>query len=253
VDDDNWLAPDWVETAAAVMEEHPEVGALGGLSEGVFETPPPSWLEPFKTLLAIGPHGVAPGDVTERPGLLWGAGLVLRKQAWVRLEQIGFVPALVGRAGGALSTGEDTELCLALRLAGWRLWYEPRLRLQHYMPAGRLTWDYLRRLHRTNGAATVHHDPYYFALRRGAPDRLAPLRRRWWWQGLASIKTLALRPRTLARYLGGVPEADALAVQMDTAVARLMALLRLRGAYDRAVARALRIPWSQAGPGAGTA
>jgi glycosyltransferase involved in cell wall biosynthesis len=252
VDDDNWLAPDWVETAASVMEDHPEAGALGGFSEAAFEAPPPSWLEPFKTLLAIGPAGVAGGDVTEWPGLLWGAGLVVRKQAWLRLERAGFQPALVGRAGAALSTGEDTELCLALRLAGWRLWYAPGLRLRHYMPAGRLTWTYLRRLHRTNGAATVHHDPYYFALRRQAPDRLAPLRRRWWWQVVASLKAIAGEPRALVRYLAGPSEGDALAIQLDTRLARLGALLRLRGRYDRGVRRALSIPWHDARPDSST-
>jgi hypothetical protein len=250
VDDDNWLAPDWVETAARVMEAHPAVGALGGLSQAVFEAPPAAWLEPFKALLAIGPAGVAGGDITQAPGLLWGAGLVVRKEAWLRLERVGFVPALVGRAGAALSTGEDTELCLALRLAGWRLWYEPGLRLQHYMPAGRLSWAYLRRLHRTNGAATVHHDPYYFALRRQTPDRLAPLRRRWWWQVLASLRSIAGAPGALGRYLAGPPEGDALAIQLDTRLARLGALLRLRGHYDRAVRRALGIPWQDARPDA---
>ncbi len=250
VDDDNWLAPEWVETAAAVMDAHPEAGALGGFSEGVFEVPPPPWLSQFQALLALGPRGVQGGDVTDWPGLLWGAGLVLRKQAWTQLERVGFAPALVGRAGTALSTGEDTELCLALRLAGWRLWYEPKLRLQHFMPAGRLTWSYLRRLHRTNGAATVHHDPYYFALRRDTPDPIAPLRRRWWWQALAACKAAALQPRALARHLAGVREGDATAIQLDTLFARLAALLRLRSAYDGNVARVLSLPWRDAGRGA---
>ncbi len=250
VDDDNWLAPEWVEIAAAVMDQHPAIGALGGFSEGVFEAPPPPWLAQFQALLALGPRGVPGGDITEWPGLLWGAGLVLRRRAWTELERVGFAPALVGRAGSALSTGEDSELCLALRLAGWRLWYEPRLRLQHYLPAGRLTWSYLRRLHRTNGAATVHHDPYYFALRREAPDVLAPLRRRWWWQALAALQAVALRPRALGRYLSGVREGDATAIQLDTLLERIRALVRLRGEYDRSVRRALEVRWRDAGPGA---
>jgi hypothetical protein len=106
----------------------------------------------------------------------------------------------------------------------------------------------LRRLHRTNGAATVHHDPYYFALRRRTPDRLAPLRRRWWWQALASLKAIAGEPVALARYLAGPAEGDALGVRLDTQFARLGALLRLRGQYDRGVRRALSIPWHDARP-----
>src|SRR5687768_534263 len=33
VDDDNWLAPDWVATAARLMAQLPDVGALGGFIE----------------------------------------------------------------------------------------------------------------------------------------------------------------------------------------------------------------------------
>ena len=40
------------------------------------------------------------------------------------------------------------ELTRALRLSGWKLRIDQRLRLQHFMPSNRLQWTYLRRLQR---------------------------------------------------------------------------------------------------------
>ncbi|RYE89380.1 MAG: glycosyltransferase family 2 protein, partial [Cytophagaceae bacterium] len=37
VDDDNWLAPDYLGTALEIMEANPEIGALGGVPEAVCE------------------------------------------------------------------------------------------------------------------------------------------------------------------------------------------------------------------------
>jgi glycosyltransferase involved in cell wall biosynthesis len=250
VDDDNWLAADWVAIAAAVMATHPDVAACGGFSEAVYEAAPPSWLAPFTPLLAVGPTATPAGDITDAPGLLWGAGLVLRLAAWQALVRGGFEPLLVGRTGRALTTGEDAELCLALRLAGWRLWFEPRLRLRHYMPASRLSWPYLRRLHRSNGMASVRHDPYYFAMREGARDRLARWRRRWAWQALAAVKEMARRPRAaLALLTGGGRAGDAGVAQLDVLLGRARMLLVLRGAYDRTVQCVARAPWRKGAAG----
>ena len=71
---------------------------------------------------------------------------------------------MVGRQGSCLSAGEDTELCLALRLAGWTLRYDPRLRLIHHLPADRLNWPYLRALQRGFGSASIQLAPYHALL-----------------------------------------------------------------------------------------
>ena len=47
VDDDNWLAPDWVACAWEVMQAHPDVGACGSHGEPAFEgAAPPEWFAP---------------------------------------------------------------------------------------------------------------------------------------------------------------------------------------------------------------
>ncbi|MGH7265987.1 MAG: hypothetical protein ACREMB_14255, partial [Candidatus Rokuibacteriota bacterium] len=58
-----------------------------------------------------------------------------------------------------INSGGDAEICFALRLAGWRLWFEPRMRLRHFIQTHRLDWWYLRRLFRGVGASSVGFDP----------------------------------------------------------------------------------------------
>jgi GT2 family glycosyltransferase len=45
VDDDNLLAPDYIETAVRIAQEHPGLGAFGGKCLPEFETKPDPWLE----------------------------------------------------------------------------------------------------------------------------------------------------------------------------------------------------------------
>ena len=93
VEDDNWIAPDWLELVSRTMEEHPEVGALGGFNEPVCEISPPAWLERFQYAYAAGPQGPARGDVTDSRGFLWGAGMTVRKKAWDQPGRSGLSPA----------------------------------------------------------------------------------------------------------------------------------------------------------------
>ena len=42
VEDDNWIAPDWLELVSRVMEEHPEVGASAASTSRSARSPRPS-------------------------------------------------------------------------------------------------------------------------------------------------------------------------------------------------------------------
>lgn len=164
IDDDNWVSPDWAEVAFDVLLNNPQVGACGGTSEAAFDVAPPDWFVRYQGNFAVGHQHADAGDVTGKPNALWGAGLTLRKEAWLQAEKAGHRFALTGRSGAGLTSGEDQELCFHLALCGWRLWYDPRLRLRHFMPAERLEWRYLRRLLRGAGWSSPWLDPYREAL-----------------------------------------------------------------------------------------
>jgi glycosyltransferase involved in cell wall biosynthesis len=234
IDDDNWIAPDWVATVARVFARHEAVAACGGFSTAVCETAAPPWFEHCTTLYAVGPPASHTGDITESIGQLWGAGLSVRKAAWAALVQSGFTSTQVGRTGAGFGGGEDTELCLALRLAGWRLWLEPSLKLRHYLPAGRLDWRYLRRLHRGSGRATVGADPYHFAL-RGNRGGLDHQRRTWWWQALGALTRIVRHPITVTAMIFSDLEGNPAALRVEEQVGRLSGLLATRSAYDHLI------------------
>lgn len=147
VDDDNWVDQNWIHNLFRLMEKYPEIGACGGVSEPVFEVAPPVWFERFKASYAVGEQGQSFGEVDFNRDFLWGAGLAIRKKALDDLYNNGFQQLLIGRKGRELNSGEDSEICFALKLSEWCLWYSPSLKLKHYISQKRLNWQYLRKLH----------------------------------------------------------------------------------------------------------
>ena len=159
VDDDNWVGADWVSNAYDVLSADSRLGAVGSICDPVYEAPPPEWFHNFHKSFAI----LTDRDLKQMPqppDFLNGAGLCIRRIAWEKLAENGFRFQLTDRVGKGLSAGGDTELTLALGLAGWKLRVERRLRLQHFMPSQRLQWKYLRKLLRNYCASQVLLDAY---------------------------------------------------------------------------------------------
>jgi glycosyltransferase involved in cell wall biosynthesis len=250
VDDDNWVCDQWAEIVVEVMTEHPEAAACGGFAQAICEEPPPWWFERFKSGFAIGPDLAQEADVTEGATVLWGAGLTVRKSAWLELKRRGFNFLLPDRQGEALTEGGDTELCCALRLAGWRLRYVPRLRLRHFLPKERVRWDHLRARHRAGGVSSVGLDPYYFALRRTRQSfwvrSLDRLQANWKWQAAATAaRLLARRPVGLLLLPMRGVEGKKAVLGAEFNVGRLKKLCQMRQAYDLTIRR-VRSQWTGA-------
>lgn len=145
-DDDNWLSDTYVQTAFNIINHNPEIGALGGWCEAVFETQEPSWFATYCKYYAVSQQGKASGDITNQKGCLYGAGMVINKTHWLQLKSMGFQHLLSCRKGNKLSSGGDTEYSYALRLLGYKIWYDERLYFKHYMTQSRLQLKYLSRL-----------------------------------------------------------------------------------------------------------
>jgi GT2 family glycosyltransferase len=170
VDDDNVLAPDYLEQVLALFSAHPRVGALGGKSAPAFAIEPPPWTREFFHLLALRDPGDTPlVSAGLRPSgavrnvypnyAPIGAGMALRRAAvtaW--LEALARDPrrARLDRRGDALVSGGDNDLVLTLMAAGWEVAYFPQLALTHLIPAARLDPSYLVRLHRAMQTSWMH-------------------------------------------------------------------------------------------------
>jgi glycosyltransferase involved in cell wall biosynthesis len=145
-DDDNWLCDIYVQTSYDIMSKNTNIGALGGWCDAAFESEKPTWFETYAKYYAVSKQGEQSGDITTKKGCLYGAGMVLRKSHWLQLKTLGFNHLLSCRKGESLSSGGDTEYSYAIRLLGYKIWYDERLYFKHYMTTGRLNLNYLARL-----------------------------------------------------------------------------------------------------------
>jgi glycosyltransferase involved in cell wall biosynthesis len=169
-DDDNLLAPGYLETGLALIQKHPDTAAFGGCGEAISDGELPSWFPAAAPGYAVGPQAPAEGEVPSSRAYVYGAGMIVRTSAWSQLYRSGFHSRLTGRSGSKLKSGDDNELCLALALAGWKIRYSPRLRFQHCIASKRLDPAYCLALHRSFGDAhpvlTAYRD---FLLGRASP------------------------------------------------------------------------------------
>ena len=142
LDDDNIPAPNWVAAAYTFSQEKPAAGAYGSQIHGDFEVETPPNFERIKAFFAITERGHSPILYEPRKKVLPpSAGLVVRKEAWQ--NSVPSSSILNGRASGSMLTSEDLEVLSYIQQAGWEIWYNPTMQLDHKIPRRRLERDYL--------------------------------------------------------------------------------------------------------------
>lgn len=172
VDDDNWLEPNWVEKVYSIFDQHENIGACAGQNIPAFDSEPPAWFEQFKHSYATGKLHFNEGIVNRQTfGNLGGAGLSIRREVIAHLDRINFTFVTSDRKGKSLSCGGDTELCYAIRLLGYDLYYTNDLILQHFVPSYRLQWSYVKALNYEFGKLHAKAEPY-FDLYHKKPKRI---------------------------------------------------------------------------------
>jgi hypothetical protein len=77
---------------------------------------------------------------------LWGAGLVSRRSILKEVFNPSYPMFCTGRKEGVMFSGDDMELCKRIVLLGFELFYDPSLVYAHFLPASRLTKEYLEKL-----------------------------------------------------------------------------------------------------------
>lgn len=169
-DDDNWLNTEYVDTAYHLMLQHPNIGVLGGHGELVYEVPPPSWAQTLP-MFGNGPQETRSGKV--KRNIVYGAGSILRRSAFLRLFKAGYKPFLTDRNANSLSSGGDSELCYAIALANFDIWYDDRLRFKHFMPKARITWSYYTRFFKERAQCFDVLIPYSILINFGSRNTLS--------------------------------------------------------------------------------
>lgn len=176
-DDDNWLRPDYLVSAAAIMERDPQIGMLGGCGIYMQDSAMPAWSKNIK-IFALGPQG----ENNSAVDVLYGAGVILRKDIFLLLKSINFEFLLSDRVRDNLSSGGDYELSKIVRIAGYKLWYSDKLLFEHHFDRQRFEFDYFKRFTKESSSALDILSIYNFVLLHPDGNYIAYLRfffRQW--------------------------------------------------------------------------
>ena len=159
VDDDNVLAPDYLEKALEIAAKWPKLGVWGGQIKGIFESPMPGWLEPHAFHFAIfefdTPVWSGFFDPRSAPA---GAGMCIRRAvADAHLARVERNPGLsrFGRREDNAVSAEDQLLCYTAEMLGLGMGKFPSLVMRHIIPALRFDPDYVVKTIRGNAHATL--------------------------------------------------------------------------------------------------
>lgn len=152
VDDDNVLAPTYLEQGLAIRKEMPALEVLGsGDISAIFETEPEAWMRPYLSMFALRSidRPIWTNDPMSARLYPCGAGMmVTRKVAdeyQLRLEADPLRRQL-GRRGPSLTSAEDCDICFTAGAMGLGVGVFPSLKLTHLIPASRINKAYMLQL-----------------------------------------------------------------------------------------------------------
>ncbi len=233
VDDDNWLTTNYLQTILQLFDTYPNVGACGGWGEAAFEPDAkvPDWYAHFSNGYAVGKMANSEKILTEEKDFLYGAGLCMRKEIWLKLQKIGFQSMLLGRTADKVTSGEDVELGYMIRLLGYDLLFSPALHFKHLMANNRLHWEYLKKLKKGFGSSAIYHGFYKNVL---YPKTLRSQIRSFWFTELLLTIGVALAKGVLYLPYFLLPqEGNKAFASWYHSQERIAELWRLRNSYQK--------------------
>jgi len=189
VDDDNVLAPSYLETGLTIARQYPFLGAWGPKVELEFEKQPPVWAAPY-----LHPFGLGQGRSLKWTNIPFndvpmGAGLWVRAvvaEGFRGTCETSSLRQFLGRKGSGFSAGEDEDLVMHSVKCGLGWGMFPQLTLTHLITANRVEESYLLKLY--EGVC------YSGTILRYAWGVLAPTESRNWRQTLSRLIPIGENP-----------------------------------------------------------
>lgn len=152
IDDDAKAYPDWCERIVQGFEQHGEhTVAVGGQYIPWYEITPPKWFANEFETITFGDEAGFRSTPDARFGF-GGANMAFRKDI---LEEYGGFHADYGMSGNKLKLGEETELFIRIYKDHPYFWYDPELRISHWVPKWKMKIAYRIRRSFKSGVTTA--------------------------------------------------------------------------------------------------
>lgn len=148
LDDDAVACPEWLERIVDAFKCEPNVGAVGGKVDPIWEVNPPSWINDFmQRFLSVLNWSETPIFLDDSKYLV-GANISFPK---IVLEKFSGFPINLGRKGKSLISNEEIDLIKKIKGDGQKIFYHPQISVRHLIPAARLNSAWFRRRWFTQG------------------------------------------------------------------------------------------------------
>jgi glycosyltransferase involved in cell wall biosynthesis len=162
VDDDNVLAPDYLEQTVRIGKEHPQLGTWSGAIELVLEPGSPEPAEKLRGLLCERKveRALWSNDRSHFAATPWGAGeCIRRKVAEAYADKVAREPRRrqLDLQGTDLVYGGDTDIAYTGCEIGYAMGVFPELKVKHLTPPTRCTEKYLLKTYEARAYSEVLH------------------------------------------------------------------------------------------------
>lgn len=144
LDDDERIAPDFVDAYIELFDKVEDAVAGGGPIVAEYMTEKPSWMSPYTerpiaNTMYFGDE-IKPFPKGRIPG---GGNMAIRRNA---IRRYGVFDTSLGYVGEDLVGGEESDLFERLEIAGAKYYYVPKAVMYHIVPESKLTKEYFERL-----------------------------------------------------------------------------------------------------------
>ena len=174
-DDDVQVTPDWLDAGVRPLLERTDIDYTGGPVHPLWESEPPAWINGKPGILwgpiALVDYGPEPFIFEDRQRIAMGVNMAVRRSLINRVG--GFHPDLE-RSGKSLMGQGQAEFFFRTRAAGVRGLYLPEMKLNHHVPASRMTRQYYRRWWYWKGVARARMQALHPISELGVDLRKAP-------------------------------------------------------------------------------
>lgn len=144
IDDDERINEGFVSAYMRFFDSRPEVAAAGGRIIPEYPSGRPEWMSRYVEQPIANPIDFGNKEREFPAGRIPGGGNMALRRAVV--ERYGVFDPALGRVGGRLIGGEESDLFERLGKGGEQCWYVPDAVMWHIIPPEKLTRDYFRRL-----------------------------------------------------------------------------------------------------------